>query len=305
MAKATRPHAPGCIFHITARTQGPRALFTEHLRQEVVSEIKSAARSSGMFLHALAIMPNHFHIILRQGNCPLAYMMHRVMHRTALLLKRQHQLRGHIFESRYWSGLLPTPQYVREAIVYTHLNPWRAGLCEDPADSEWTTHSLYLLCGAGAPHGDDGVDAAGALRLFRRSEEEDDALKQYLDHIRFRMAVVRFLRGELESCRIVAPSECIAGDACWLQEFAPCVDQRVNSKTKRPIYDVAKQLLARIDPECPLDAVRNNSRYPRVVYIRRNLVIALIAQDFRRVDIARFMGLTPSAVSLIGAVLRR
>src|SRR5688572_33203958 len=113
MPRTTRIHAPGCIVHITARTQGHRPWFTETIRERVAREIIDAARVAGMRLLAFAVMPNHFHIIVRQGPALLSYMMHRVMHRSALMLKQTHRLQGHVFERRYRSGVCATPKIGR------------------------------------------------------------------------------------------------------------------------------------------------------------------------------------------------
>jgi REP element-mobilizing transposase RayT len=304
MAKPSRLHAPGCLFHITARTHGKRPWFTEELRSGVAREIIDAARSSGMRLLAFAVMPNHFHILLRQCAAPLSFMMHRVMHRSAMMLKNAHKLSGHVFECRYWSGLLSSPAYVRRAIVYTHLNPWRATLCSDPAEYAWSSHVLYALSGEDRHRIDDAVGVLDGLRFFARENDASDALNQYMDSIRFQMAIDRFLRGDSSECRIIAPQECIAGDQHWFDQYASAVESCARAPSARSIFDVAHNLLARIDRDCPLDLVRTNSRARRLVSVRRNLVVALSAHGFRGVQIARFLGITPSAVSEIKSILR-
>jgi REP element-mobilizing transposase RayT len=305
MAKPSRTHAPGCVFHITARTQGHHPWFTEKLRGRVASEIIDAARSSAMRLIALAIMPNHFHIVLRQGAVPLVHMMHRVMHRSAMLLKHAHKLEGHVFERRYWSGLCATPDYVRRAIVYAHLNPWRAALCTDPAEYQWSTHALYLLASEDRTRIDDGVAVVDGLRFFTRDVDSDDAFKQYIDHVRFQMAVDRFLRGDVPESRIVAPQRCDAGDQHWYEQYASATASAPAALNQRPIFDVAQKILAQIDRDCPLDLVRTNSRARRIVAIRRNVAAALFDHGFRGVQIARFLGISASAVSEIKGIRGR
>jgi REP element-mobilizing transposase RayT len=304
MPKPSRIHAPGCVFHITARTQGHHPWFSEELRSRVATEIVEAARSAAMMLLALAIMPNHFHIVLRQGTSPLSHMMHRVMHRSAMLLKSAHKLQGHVFERRYWSGLCSSPDYVRRAIVYAHLNPWRAALCTDPAEYEWSTHALYVLSSDDRARIADGIAVFDGLRFFTQKIETDDGLKQYIDHIRFQMAVDRFLRGEISNHRLIAPPPCAGGDEHWFDQYATATNAAGPAKIARPIFDVAQKLLAQIDRECPLDLIRTNSRARRLVAIRRNLTAALLAQGFNGVQIARFLGLSESAVSEIRVSLR-
>ena len=304
MAKTSRIHAPGCIFHITARTQGHRPWFTETQRELLAPEIVNAARSAGMTLIAFAIMTNHFHIVIRQGVAPLGQMMHRVMHRAALILKRAHKLQGHVFERRYWSGLCGTPEYVRRAIVYTHLNPWRAALCDDPAEYKWSTHSLYVLSGDDRARTDEGVAVFDGLRFFAHALDADDSLKQYIDAIRFQMSVDRFLCGEQFERNIIAPHTCDGGDQHWFDEYASATQLGAHGTCSRPIFDVAQKLLAQIDSNCPLDLIRTNSRARKLVAIRRNLALALVSHGYNGVQISRFLGISGSCVSSIKALLR-
>ena len=258
-----------------------------------------------MTLLAFAIMTNHFHIVIRQGIAPLGHMMHRVMHRAALLLKRTHKLQGHVFERRYWSGLCGTPDYVRRAIVYTHLNPWRAELCGEPAEYEWSTHSLYVLAGDDRGRVNEGIAVFDGLRFFTHALNTDDALKQYIDAIQFQMSVDRFLRGEQFERGIVAPQRCDAGDEHWFDEYASATQLATRSTQKRPIFDVAQKLLAQIDPDCPIDRIRSNSHARHLVVVRRNLVLALISHGYSGVQIARFLGISESCVSSIKALLEK
>lgn len=293
-------HAPGCIFHITARTQGKHPWFTDALKGRVESEIMGAAAMSDTTVLAHVIMPNHFHIVLRQGTQPLAYMMHRVMHRTAFMLKRAFSMDGHVFGRRYWSGLCETAAYVRRAIIYTHLNPCRAAICPEPAGYAWSSHRHYVDSRNG---NGDVVGRDQGLRFFAGALDEHP-LQQYLEHLRFQMRIDAYMLGGVAPDVLVPPPACSAGDLHWDQNYAAALAIAERIMTKQPVYDVACRLLERLDSECTLDLLRTGLRAPKIVRLRRNLMAALLTAGYRTTQIARLLCVSTSTVSNVGVSLR-
>lgn len=301
MAKPNRTHAPGCIVHITARTQGSVPWFTESLRPRVVSEIVNAANASGHVLLAFVIMPNHFHIIVEQCPRPLSNMMHRVMHRSAALLRWSHKLEGHVFARRYWSGVCTDATYVRATIAYVHLNPWRAKLCHDPAAYEWSSLGDYLES-AKVP-GEKLVNASAALSFFQSDDDPCSGLSNHIAYLNYQIAVDRFLAGELPARQLLAPQPCIAGDEHWSARYAAAAAAFQPPTPRVPLYDAARAFLTRLDPRCPLDLVRSGTHARAIVIIRRNLIAALLAYGYRGHALARFFGVTETVVSRVAVSL--
>ncbi len=296
MSKPNRIHAPGCVIHITARTQGREPWFTEPLRARVMTEILAAGRASGHSTLALVVMPNHFHIVVTQGPQALSAMMHRVMHRCAVLLRCTHRLEGHVFERRYWSGVCANADFVRATIAYVHLNPWRAQLCSEPGDYMWSSHRAFVENAHDSPR-ESLLDPTVALRFFQ-SDEASSGRRNYLAHVNYQMNVDRFLAGQLPSQRLRAPSPCTAGNAYWTAEYAAATPPP-RPAPKRPLYDVARALLVHLDPRCPLDLIRSGTHARPVVTIRRDLIAALLTQGYGGVALARFFGVSPTLVSRI------
>lgn len=257
-----------------------------------------------MALLAYAVMHNHFHMIVRQSTAPLAFMMHRIMHRTALLLRATHKLQGHVFERRYRSALCGSADYIRRAIIYTHLNPCRAQLCADPAEYQWSSHALYVMSEDDRVTNEQAVSVREGLAFFTGDPGSDDAARQYIEYVNFQLAVDRFMSGQTPATRIVAPNHCVGGDEHWFGRYASATLNRQTLDARRPIYDVASRLLEQVDPKCKLDIVRTNSRCRATVAVRRQLIAALLASGYRGHEIARFIGISTSAVSAIAVSLR-
>ena len=97
--------------------------------------------------YAWALIPNHFHILLRTGPTPLSKVMRRLMTGYAVTFNIRHRRSGHLFQNRYKSVICEEDPYLLELIRYIHLNPLRAKLVEDLKELDkylWTGHSAIL-----------------------------------------------------------------------------------------------------------------------------------------------------------------
>jgi len=97
--------------------------------------------------YAWALIPNHFHLLLRTGQTPLSTVMRRLMTGYAVTFNIRHRRSGHLFQNRYKSVVCEQDPYLLELIRYIHLNPLRAKLVEDLNALDkypWTGHSVLL-----------------------------------------------------------------------------------------------------------------------------------------------------------------
>jgi len=97
--------------------------------------------------YAWALIPNHFHLLLRTGPTPLSKVMRRLMTGYAVTFNKRHKRSGHLFQNRYKSVVCEEDAYLLELIRYIHLNPLRAGLVKDLKELDkypWTGHSAIL-----------------------------------------------------------------------------------------------------------------------------------------------------------------
>jgi len=86
---------------------------------------------SGTHCFAWALIPNHFHLLLKTGTTPIATVMKRLLTGYAMYYNRRHKRSGHLFQNRYKSILCQEDTYLLGLVRYIHLNPLRAKLVED------------------------------------------------------------------------------------------------------------------------------------------------------------------------------
>ncbi len=104
---------------------------TKKDREDFIDRLAELCRSGRWSVYAWALMPNHFHLLVRTGKEPLARSMRRLMTGYAINFNLRHKRRGHLFQNRYKSIVCQEDLYLLELTRYIHLNPLRAGLVPD------------------------------------------------------------------------------------------------------------------------------------------------------------------------------
>ena len=297
MGRTLRLHLPRAAFHITARTQSRAPFFKDALREAIAGYIRWGVATSDAILLAYAIMPNHFHIVLRQGMRPLGWVMQPIMRRTALLVQRSFGIKGHVFERAFRSHVCENADHLRHAIVYTHLNPLRAGLCDASMHYPWTSHAQYVLDEDG---GVSEVQVIHALPLFATSPSATRAqlVQDYDRYVRWRIAADATLDGD-----VVPPEPCaIFGDTYFNDSFTP---SGVTPLTPPwDLRDRAVSILRDIEPRWSIEMVRRSYGSRQTIVVRNQLIAALLQNGYRVQQVACFLRVSDSTVSAISARLR-
>jgi len=299
MSRTIRAQLPGTAFHITARTQGHEPWFVPQLRAPIEQIIVEGVTSSDAWLMSHVVMPNHFHIVLRQGAWPLGQVMQPILRRIALHVQHAHDIEGHVFERRFRSIPCANADQLRRCIVYTHNNPRRKGLCDDLSDYRWSSHFRYVT----EPTGDiSRIELVTALRLFADSppQSKRELRNNYIRYVQWRLAKDDCdVRGEPFCAR--EPST-IDGDKIFAEKFTGLpLSPRVPLKDLR---DKAMELLAEIHGECEMSRLRRRTSKRAVVEVRRQLIAALLQCGYRRGSIADFFNISDTTVSVVATAMR-
>jgi REP element-mobilizing transposase RayT len=148
-----RPQEAGLWYHLGARgvrklpivhDDDDRRLFLDHLGHVVTL--------FGWELITYCLMTTHYHLVLRTPEPNVAAGMHRLNLVYAQVFNRKHGFAGHLFDARYWSGVLDTEEYRREASRYVVLNPVRAGLCAHAHEWEWSSYRQTVGLSPAVPY---------------------------------------------------------------------------------------------------------------------------------------------------------
>lgn len=315
MARTRRSHLPGAVFHLTARTQGHEAWFSETVRSRILEFMAAAVLRTDAQLLAFAVMSNHLHVVVRQGDRPLTDLMQPLLRRTALLVQRSSGVEGHIFERPFRDRACLDPQYARDAIVYTHLNPVRAGITDDPRRYRWSSHGLYVSSRAGPKCMIPVLAPELPLGLFASRDGSDIA--------ELRRAYNRYLawRTRCDECSASDPAmnatppprpPVLSGDMYWVRSLTTRSngDPEGSERTSRAgsgafdLERIARSVLADRAPHLGLAALRSGSKARKIVELRRATIVRMRAAGYSGTAIARYLRVSRACVSLAVTVSR-
>lgn len=177
MPRQARLDAPGLFHHVIARGLERRVIFTGKADYEdFLSRVETSLERSPNQLLAWALMPNHFHFLIRTGSGGLSRFMRRLMSGYAVAFNGRHKRSGYLFQNRFKSIVCQQDPYFTELVRYIHLNPLRAGVVKTLSELD-----QYPYCGHSALMGKISrpwqatgsvLDRFGSRRRYWRFMEE-------------------------------------------------------------------------------------------------------------------------------------
>jgi putative transposase len=148
MPRKARIVVPGAFHHIMARGIEGRQLFRDNEdREKFLSFLGQGIITTSFRLYAWALLPNHYHLLIRVSDIPLSDMMRRLNSVYARYFSKKYKRHGYLFQDRYKSIVTQDQHYVEEIIRYVHLNPVRASICRNINDLNrypWSGHSILM-----------------------------------------------------------------------------------------------------------------------------------------------------------------
>lgn len=313
---------PGATFHLTARLHDQEPLFEPDLKTAMVGFIREHVAVRNVQLFAYAIMSNHLHLVVRQGDAPLVELMQPLLRRVALLVQRRHSKSGYVFGQRYRHRICGDAEYLRSAIVYTHLNPVRAGLCDRPEDYEWSSHASWISRGHGADDGAGPIDIESILPLFAGGPDRtrDQLIADYLTFVAWRQSLDRW-RQQLQAPGVHVcsppPPPVTQGDFFWrcnllprtlrLPDFAVTGEPVVSDvgSTRPDLATIARTVVSASPSPLEFPVVRSRWGGPEYAAVRRRIVRHARMCGYRSAQIARFLRVSNSMVANVVAEDRK
>lgn len=132
MPRQARIDAPRALHHVIARGIERCKIFRDNAdREDFLRRLGTLLPGTETRCYAWALIPNHFHLLLKTGNVPVATIMRRLLTGYAAGFNRRHRRNGHLFQNRYKSILCQEDTYLTELVRYIHLNPLRARIVRD------------------------------------------------------------------------------------------------------------------------------------------------------------------------------
>jgi REP element-mobilizing transposase RayT len=134
--------APGALYHVVARGNAKRVIYSDDLdRSRFLRILGAAVRRRRVECHAYCLMSNHYHLVLQTMEPNLSSAMQFVNGLYAQEWNKRHGQVGHVFQGRFKAQLIEMQDYFLEACRYVVLNPVRAGMVEQPENFAWSSYA--------------------------------------------------------------------------------------------------------------------------------------------------------------------
>ncbi|MDR0592967.1 MAG: transposase [Bifidobacteriaceae bacterium] len=138
MARTARLGSSTGIFHVMIRGVNRQPIFErDGDRERFLGIVQAVKKLSGCQLYSYCLMENHVHLLLREGDEPLAVIMKRINVRYATWFNSVYGRVGHLLQDRFRSCPVEDEAYLITVLRYIWLNPVRAGFCASAADYPW------------------------------------------------------------------------------------------------------------------------------------------------------------------------
>jgi len=282
MPRQSRIDTPGALHHIICRGIEQRNIFEDDTdRDNFVKRLGTVLSETQTPCYAWALIPNHFHLLLRTGSAPISTVMRRLLTGYAVTFNHRHRRSGHLFQNRYKSILCQEDAYLLELVRYIHLNPLRAGLVPN-----LEALSVYNYSGHSRITGSrksDWQDVDKVIGLFGSSRRQ--ALKKYEEFMAKGVdegrkpeltggGLIRSVGGwqelsELRKMKIhVKSDERVLGDSDFVKEVlgsaSEAMKKRYRLKSEGYTFDGITETVGRIFDIAHSDLVSSGKQLNRV-----------------------------------------
>ncbi|AGA90402.1 transposase [Thioflavicoccus mobilis 8321] len=146
MARLPRFLLSGYPQHIIQRGNArQRILVDEGDYWYLWDRLTVAAAKFECAVHAYALMPDHYHLLLTPSRADgVGSMMQDVGRYYVRYFNRRYERTGTLWEGRYRATLLDPAGYLFACCRYIEDNPVRAGLASDPMAYRWSSHAAKV-----------------------------------------------------------------------------------------------------------------------------------------------------------------
>lgn len=154
------------LYHIIIRGINKQDIFIDTQdKNKFIKEILIAKEKFQFKIYAYVIMPNHAHLIIKEGNTKISKIMHKIQLAYSEYLNIKYNRVGHVFQGRFYSKNIEDSEYLKTAIRYIHLNPDKAKIGQYNR-YHWSSYASYFN------NKSDLIDITDILKLFESEDKE-------------------------------------------------------------------------------------------------------------------------------------
>jgi len=283
-------------------------------REDFLARLSDLCVTDALSVYAWVLMTNHAHLLVRTGKQPLANSMRKLLTGYVVNYNRRHKRYGHLFQNRYKSIICEDDPYLLELTRYIHLNPLRAGIVKDLKELK-----IYKWCGHSCIMGmvkRDWQDRDTVLAYFGKRRKR--AIEKYEDFVGKGIGVgsrpelvggglIRSLGGWSQVLSLrragskVFSDERILGGSEFVKDVIADAEEKAKEtlRLRLKISDLPSLAIEVCEGEGVDESDLCSGVRKRKVVKSRKIFCQIAAKKmgYSGADIARFLGITTSAVN--------
>jgi putative transposase len=304
MPRTARLDIPGGLYHVIGRGVERRRIFrSDRDCADFEERLSVLLPDEELTLFAYVLMVNHFHLVVRRGDrATIGHFVQRLLTGYVGSFNLRYRRSGHLFQNRHKAILCEQDSYLTQLVRYVHLNPVRARMVEDPVGYRWSSHGDYLR-NQPRPWVDTGevLGQLGGRQAYRRFIElgVDEGHRADLSG-----SPRKRRRATGAPAAKPLPNQWFGGKVLGNREFAVRVGKLLEDgkelcmerSNRRSLGDLAAEVSQATGIR--VEELRGRVRTREVSDARRLFVHkALIENEFRAVEVAHHLGISPAAVT--------
>lgn len=182
MPRPVHRESTASVIHVFSRGNYKEPIFSSTgARLGFRKTLAQCVTRCGWEAYAYAIMPNHFHLLLRTPRGNLGTGMQWLLSTFAMRFNQFRKESGHVFQGRYRYVVAPSMRAASHMFDYIHLNPIRKNLCTVETWEDSDACSLYVLR---RPEVRDPFRLDLGLGRFAQLADDDVGRRQYLERLK-------------------------------------------------------------------------------------------------------------------------
>lgn len=136
----------GEFYHIFNRGLNKRQIFFgQRDYKRFFKKLEELVDETSHQIHAFCLMPNHFHILIRQeGDNSLTDFMNRLQGSYGKYINIKRDQKGRVYDGRFKAQHIDSEEYLIYVSKYIHRNPLEAKLVTRLSDYRWSSYGSYL-----------------------------------------------------------------------------------------------------------------------------------------------------------------
>jgi REP element-mobilizing transposase RayT len=157
----TEPLTNDHFYHIYNRGINGSNIFSENENYSYFLKLCDKHLSPITDVYAWVLMPNHFHFLLRvkenltcaqklsdlkksSGLKPPHQYLSNLFNAYSKAYNKRNHRHGALFERPFRRKTVHTLDYLRQLVLYIHLNPIHHGFCRHPLEYNWSSYKTCL-----------------------------------------------------------------------------------------------------------------------------------------------------------------